>query len=476
VDWFIGFAMLPIVTGIAAVIGWLMIGRPVLGDSLFVLAMFTTIWLRRFGARATQLGSLMVAPLVATLIVHMTGPLRPWWPVLIALIAYTWVFVCHRVAVASGITVSQRPVRAAASAGSATARRRLRASTRMAIQLATALVAAFVIGRLLWPAHWAWVVLTAYVVCSGARGRADVIFKGILRGGGAVAGTLVGLGISDLFPPHAAGAVVLMFVLLALGTWLREFNYAFWAAAMTATLSLLYGWFGESASGLLPIRLAGIAVGAALAMAASWLLMPIRTRDVVRRGSALAVGELAEILADDWRDPSTLRRRLASLTSSTERLEQVGTPLRFVRSLFSRLLPNRQYQADVIDVVRRCVQPARVVARAATENSGVRTSVAPLADAIAANATVVNRVISRQAGARHQSATGLELPTTTSATESPDNGGRSHDALVAALRDIEGVLTELRELFSDKEKMRRKHARRNAPNCTRRISGRIRAG
>ncbi|MET8949833.1 hypothetical protein ACWEO4_14100 [Streptomyces sp. NPDC004393] len=60
-----------------------------------------------------------------------------------------------------------------------------------------------------------------------------------------------------------------------------------WAAApagMTTTLSLLLGYFGENAQDLLPTRLAAIAGGAVLSVAAAWWLLPVRGRPTARSG------------------------------------------------------------------------------------------------------------------------------------------------------------------------------------------------
>ena len=48
----------------------------------------------------------------------------------------------------------------------------------MALQMGVALSAAFAIGLLFFPQHWGWSVLTAFIVCSGARGRGDAAYKG----------------------------------------------------------------------------------------------------------------------------------------------------------------------------------------------------------------------------------------------------------------------------------------------------------
>lgn len=66
--------------------------------------------------------------------------------------------------------------------------------------------------------------------------------------------------------------MVVIFLMPAVATWLRELSHAYWAGCVTAVLSLLYDRFGQSADGLLHTRLAGIAVGALLGLAASWLV------------------------------------------------------------------------------------------------------------------------------------------------------------------------------------------------------------
>ncbi|MET7737898.1 FUSC family protein [Streptomyces sp. NPDC005402] len=163
-------------------------------------------------------------------------------------------------------------------------RLRPRPSTRMALQMAAAIAAAFVAGRLLFDDHWPWAVLTAYVAASGNRGRTDVVRKGIERLAGACAGTVLATGVA------AAGitgpdSVVLMFTVLAIALWLRPLNYAYWAAGMTTALSLLLAWFGQDATSLLPIRLAAIAVGAVLTVASAWWLLPVPKRRTATRGA-----------------------------------------------------------------------------------------------------------------------------------------------------------------------------------------------
>ncbi len=76
---------------------------------------------------------------------------------------------------------------------------------------------------------------------------------------------------------------MLIFVLLAFGVWLRSVSYAYWTACLTGVLALLYGYYGQAGAGLLRERLAAVALGAAIGLAAAWFVLPVRTGDVLRR-------------------------------------------------------------------------------------------------------------------------------------------------------------------------------------------------
>jgi hypothetical protein len=190
----------------------------------------------------------------------------------------------------------------------------------MALQMAAALAGAFAAGRSAFGFHWTWTVLTAFIVSSGNRGRGDVTQKAVLRIGGAVGGTLIATVLANAFPAHDNWSVVVIFAVLAVAVWLRPISYAFWAAGMTAALALLYGFFGEQGSHLLLERLEGILLGAVIAVAAAWLVLPIRNVDVIRRHLAIALGEIARRVSADgpdvWFPPeSTARVRAAVRTA-----------------------------------------------------------------------------------------------------------------------------------------------------------------
>jgi uncharacterized membrane protein YccC len=445
-----GLVVLPAAALAASGISGLMSASPDAGDALFVGGMFASVWIRRFGPRATRAGTLVVAPLIAVLVMSSSGLPGPAtrWAALIACIAWFWVTVLQLLAARTGLAAPPRT----ASAGptpSAGTRRRVLASTRMALQMAVALAAAFAVGRTAWPGHWAWTVLTAFIVCSGGRSRGDVILKGVLRGAGAAAGTVVATAIAGTFGPRADASVAVMFAVLAVATWLREFSYAWWAACVTAVLSLLYSWLGQSPGGLLDTRLEGIAAGAALGIAASWLILPIRTRDVARRRAADALVELGGLLAADWRDPAALHRHRLAFHHAVTRLGQIAPALRAQRLLLSPI-PARRHPApqpaDSIDAIEHSELSVRALVRAALADRSAAADprITQLNRAVAANITAARRAIGQRPGAAYQAATAETGPDLAQDRDGVTGTERhqpaSHGEVLRALADIDTAL------------------------------------
>ncbi|WP_330307516.1 MULTISPECIES: FUSC family protein [unclassified Streptomyces] len=272
------FVLLPAVAGVSILLGHLVADHYAAGAAVFTLAISLPIWIRRFGPAATKAGTLMTLPLIALLV--MPGPTLPP-KAQSALVSWGWaaligVLACGCVRLVQALADRLGPWRPepAPDRPRRPTRLRPRPSTRMAVQMAAAVAGAFALGRLLFDQHWPWVVLTAYVAASGNRGRNDVARKGVERFVGACAGTVLATGVA-MAGITGRTSVVLMFVVLALALWLRPLNYAYWAAGMTTALSLLLGYYGQDAQSLLLTRLEAIALGAALAVASAWWLLPV---------------------------------------------------------------------------------------------------------------------------------------------------------------------------------------------------------
>ncbi|GCD98489.1 FUSC family protein [Embleya hyalina] len=418
--------VLPPVAMLAAEIGALIPRHPAVGGTLFTLAMATTVELRRFAPRVAAAGNVAALPLVASLILPAVGTRPPdhthtLWVGLSTLVTAVWVGAVHQV-VASP-RPGPRPTGAPAPTGP---RRRLAPSTRMALQTGLALGAAFTLGHRFWPTHWSWAVLTTYLVCAGTRGRGDALHRGVLRTAGAAAGTLLATVLGGTFAAHDAGAVPVMFALLALGSWLRTIDYAYWAACVTAVLSLLYGYFGQPAPDLLVDRLAAILLGAALGVAAAWLILPIRTVDILRRRVADALAALTPILAGPpgiSGTPPPSDHPVHRFDAAVAALHPLEPALRAHHRLVRRRRPG-PHPVQAIDAVRACVGPAHRLAEAAPGH----TPTAEARTAVAANVGAVRRAIGRRPGTPYR-----PLPTTRG---TPGNPLADLDAALACLATI----------------------------------------
>ncbi len=313
---------LPVIGLLSAGVGLLLLNLRIVGAIVYVLGMFLSIYLRRFGPVPRRIGSLLALPFIALLVapnpvpstVH--GPLALLVPALVALVAFAFVTLFQVAAMA--IRMLPRPLPAVASVEGAErspgferhSLRQLDASTKLALQMALSLALAFTIGFLLFSDRWPWIVLTVVVVAVGNAGRADVLFKGINRVVGAAVGTVVallGLSIPAIGGPNLPTVIVLL-VVIFIAVFLRPFAYVWWALFFTLALTLLQSFGGateKAAAPLLGERLEEILIGTALALLVAWFVLPLKSENTVRR-------RIADVLA-------ALQERLAEQTPGTER-------------------------------------------------------------------------------------------------------------------------------------------------------------
>lgn len=334
--------LLPVLGLATAGVAYLLFRLPIVGAAAYVAALFLSIWLRRFGTNWSRIGSLIALPFITLLIAPAGGAGTTVLSVVLVSVAALVVVVALRLLaelvrlvprtvhapVPAAVPAAARPAPAAAAPTS----RRMLVSTKMAIQMAIALSAAFVLGFPLFPQHVTWVLLTAFIVCSGNRGRADVLYKSGLRIVGAAAGTVVAsVGLLVLPGGHSALQgpllVVVLLAILGVGLWLREWTYAAWAVAMTLVITLIQGAVVPAAvAGGVPegtelwIRIVAIVVGAACGVLASWFVLPVRSEGVVRRRLATALAALSDFATA----PGPITDN--ELAVSLERLDEVAAP------------------------------------------------------------------------------------------------------------------------------------------------------
>jgi Fusaric acid resistance protein-like len=464
-DWtdrLIALVLLAAAAAAASDVGSLLMRHSAIGDVVFTSAVAATIWIRRFGRRFSRAGTVLVIPFVAVLVkpdqnVPPYGADHDGWAALVAVFAVCLVTLFQQMAARAGFSPgdSRRPSTAPQQQATQpeeqqtrpAGRRRIAHSDRMSAQMGTALALAFVAGHLWYPNHWPWVVLTAFIVCSGARGRGDVVFKGVQRAFGAAVGTVVGTWIAGSFPTNDVRSVVIIFAVLGVAIWLREISYVYWAGCVTALLSLLYGYFGESAPSLLRTRLEEIAIGAVIGIAAAWLVLPVRTGDVLRRRVAESLAALNGILAADHENDLATRQVL--FEESVYQLELIERPLAAQRVLarVNIFANGHTHRADAIDAVRRLVSPVRdlIAVTRADPDLTAEPNLTQLRSALAANVGAIRLAIGGLPGWPYRH---LPPPGRRSGGKYQAAAGQLALARAAgAMRSIDGALADLGAIY-----------------------------
>jgi hypothetical protein len=331
------------------------------GAVIFTGGLFLSVWLRNFDGRLRALGALIALPLIAMLIVPGPGPgdhatvvARIGLVACAGLLAYT----CSALA-ARFVGRDPVPATAPANASGAAARPKrpgLSVSTRMAAQMGVAIALAFAAGFAFFPGHWGWTVLTAFIVCSGALGRGDAVYKAVLRFAGAIGGTALATLTTALWLPSGPLEACAIFAILYVGVLLRDVNYAFWAACTTLVLALLSRGGDAPALALLGARLEAIFAGALCAIAATWLVFPIRTEDVLRKRLADALKSFDELVVHPHHGDDEHARRSAAFAAALDDLEGVAPPIVWHRRI-ARWSKTADHPARWIEHARRLRAP-----------------------------------------------------------------------------------------------------------------------
>jgi Fusaric acid resistance protein-like len=365
---------LPIVGLVVTGVGLLLHHAPWIGACVFVAGIFVSIWVRRFGPDARRAGSLIALPFIVILTTpyiparHVSHLVAAVLPVAVALLALFWVAAFQALARRLRILPPLRKAAAHLPAPTNESSLRPSASTRMALQMAVALAVSFVVGYVFFAERWAWIVLTAFIVNSGNRGRLDVAYKSVLRVGGAAVGTFLALTVTLHVGAHDATTVALILVSVFLGLWLRPLGYAWWALFVTVALALLQGFNGSTTQNILWPRLEEIVIGAIIGVASAWLVYPVRSTAVLRRRIADALAALSEAF-----DPAAPERTPDGFVAALAQVDQVAPAFRASRWVTGKLKP--VHPADWIDALASCRVPAVSLISAGQTPGAVRKAV-----------------------------------------------------------------------------------------------------
>jgi hypothetical protein len=217
---------------------------------------------------------------------------------------------------------------------------RLAPYTRAAIQVGVAVGASIFLGDLLSGRRFYWAVIAAFITFMGVNNSGEQARKGLYR----IAGTVIGIGIGSLLATsvghHPYWSIAVILLSLFFGFYLMRINYAFMVVGITVMVSQLYVQLGEFSNSLLELRLAETAIGSTVAIIVVTLVLPLRTRRVLRvalRAHVHAVRVLVEhatsaLLGELPGSASTLRADARAVDASDQALVATAQPLR--RNLF----------------------------------------------------------------------------------------------------------------------------------------------
>ena len=199
------------------------------------------------------------------------------------------------------------------------------------------------LGELLSPRRFYWAVIAAFITFMGANNSGEQVRKALFR----VACTVVGIGVGSLLVTavghHTYWSIAVILASLFLGFYLMRINYAFMVVGITVMISQLYVQLNEFSNSLLLLRLEETALGAGVAIAVVMLVLPLRTRRVLRiavRDHVQAVARLAghatdHLLGRDHGTETTLRSDARAVDAAYQALTATAQPLR--RNLFGTM-------------------------------------------------------------------------------------------------------------------------------------------
>jgi hypothetical protein len=159
----------PLIALAAGLVGFAFLKLPILGAALFTGGIVLSILLRKCGERGSALGRVIALPLITIFAVppaHIDGAhgklMLPLLVIAAGLVALTSTLVVSWLAARLGVVAE--PETGYVARVSPTRPGALHIAVRMALQMLVALTLAFVIGMTAFPAHWFWIVLTAFIV------------------------------------------------------------------------------------------------------------------------------------------------------------------------------------------------------------------------------------------------------------------------------------------------------------------------
>ncbi|QRP49909.1 FUSC family protein [Amycolatopsis sp. FDAARGOS 1241] len=236
--------------------------------------------------------------------------------------------------------------------------------TRSAIQAVLGGGLAVLAGQLISQQRWYWAVLTVFVVFVGTSSAGARFVKGVRRTGGTLIGIVGGVALALLVSGNTIAILALIMVCVFGMVYMSRVSQFLMAFFVTSMLGLLYSLLGTFSIGVLWIRVAETAVGAASGLLAALVIVPVRTRSVMLDDIAAVLDELHEFVESAevllaGRDNVNIIEMSRDLDRSVEQVRKTIEPLTHPINLRSS---RRDYGWHVLTTLENIAFRARHVA------------------------------------------------------------------------------------------------------------------
>ena len=226
----------------------------------------------------------------------------------------------------------------------------LRLTTRQAIQAVIGAGLAILGGEFVSTSRWYWAVITAFLVFANTTSRGDILIRGFRRTVGTLLGILAGMIAATLVTGQNVLILVLIIGCISLGVYVVQVSYGLMTFFMTMMLALLYSLIGTFTPEVLVLRLEETVLGAVAGGIAAVLVLPTKTREIIKEDVAAVLQALRQFIGDatgllrdaesvDLIDQSReIDKKLADLRKAAEPMTHVISPYRNQRSELRHVL------------------------------------------------------------------------------------------------------------------------------------------
>jgi hypothetical protein len=173
---------------------------------------------------------------------------------------------------------------------------RLSLTTRQAVQAALAAALAIVAGESISPQRYYWAVITAFIAFTGASNAGETFRRSFARVAGTLAGLVGAIALAHLTTGHQVATLAGLFGCIFLAFYVQQLSYAAMIFFITLMLGQMYTLLNTFSDAVLVLRLEETAVGAAIGVAVSFLVLPTGTRATARAARAGFLRQLADLL------------------------------------------------------------------------------------------------------------------------------------------------------------------------------------